>query len=154
MDATPAGHARRASSSSAPASSPGRGMLGAFALSFALAALALAGLAGGASASSFDASPLPGSSFTAADGDQTAGAYLDWQSYANSVTSQIDSPVPAPVGPDYYYKGQEDTPDTWTLDSTDGGIAPAKSNALAAFSVKDPLAGDQFLYFGFYRAST
>jgi uncharacterized repeat protein (TIGR01451 family) len=154
MDATPAGHARRASSSSAPASPPRRGLLGAFALLLALTALVLAALAGAASASSFDASPLPGSSFTAADGDQTAGVYLDWQSYANSVTSKIDSPVPAPTGPDYYYKGQEDTPDTWTLDSTDGGISPAKSNALSAFSLKDPLLGDQFLYFGFYRAST
>ncbi|MEO6712415.1 MAG: hypothetical protein ABIM89_03180, partial [Mycobacteriales bacterium] len=108
----------------------------------------------GAAASSFSASPLPGSTFTAADGDQdSSGSYTDWQSYANQVTSTIDSPVPASTGPDYFYAGREDSPDTWTLSSTDGGIAPAKSNALAAFSLKDPLLGDQFLYFAFQRES-
>jgi len=107
-----------------------------------------------ASASSLDASPLPGSAFTAADGDQeAAGGLTDWQTYANEVTSKIDAPVPEPTGPDYYYKGQEDSPDTWTLDSTDGGISPAKSNALAAFSLRDPLLGDQFFYFAFDRQS-
>ncbi len=139
MDATSAASARRA-----------------FSLALALFALVLATTAGAAyGASSFDASPLPGSNFTAADGDQTAaGVFLDWQSYADDVTSTIDSPVPALVGPDYFFKGQEDSPDTWVLDSVDGGISPPKSNALAAFSLKDPLLGDQFLYFGFYRAST
>ncbi|MDX6679200.1 MAG: hypothetical protein QOE31_3252, partial [Solirubrobacteraceae bacterium] len=140
MDATSAGSARTRR---------------AITLTLALFALLLTATADGAQASSYDPLPLPGSTFTAADGDQTAGgAFLDWQSYANVVTSTIDSPVPATTGPDYYYKGHEDSPDTWVLDSVDGGISPPKSNALAAFSLKDPLAGDQFLYFAFFRAST
>ncbi|CAN5277828.1 hypothetical protein BH20ACT16_BH20ACT16_03840 [soil metagenome] len=140
----------------APSASPSRRSLRTLVLACALAVVMLAlASAGRASAASFSASPLPGSNFTAADGVQTAsGSNTDWQSYANQVTSTIDSPVPGTTGPDYFYAGKEDTPDSWTLSSTNGGISPAKSNALAAFSLKDPLIGDQFLYFAFLRESS
>ena len=138
----------------AQATSPSRRrpLLGALALSVVL--MAFTGATAAPAGAAFSATPLPGSNFTAADGDQVAsGGYTDWQSYANQVTTKIDSPVPALTGPDYFYAGHEDAPDTWTLSSTNGGISPAKSNALAAFSLKDPLTSDQFFYFGFQRES-
>jgi hypothetical protein len=98
--------------------------------------------------------PLPGSTFQGGDGDQVHSAgTTDWQDYA-SLTGTFDGPYPATTGPDTFYAGHEDTPDTWTVASVNGGITPPKSNALAVWSVKDASASSLFFYFSFLRAST
>ncbi|MFL5894756.1 MAG: hypothetical protein ACJ76Z_06530, partial [Thermoleophilaceae bacterium] len=123
-------------------------------------ALVLAFGATSASASSFSTSPLVGSTFHAADGDQDATSpETDWQTYQNDITatsgSKIDSPYPATTGPDYFYQGHENKPAEWIQVPVDGGITPPKSNALAAMGIKDPgVTSKIFFYFSFIRKST
>jgi uncharacterized repeat protein (TIGR01451 family) len=100
--------------------------------------------------------PLTGSTFQGGDGDQVhSSGTTDWQDYS-SLNGTFDSPYPATTGPDSFYAGHEDTPDTWTLSSVDGGVSPSKSNALAVWSTRDANASlsDLFFYFSFLRQST
>jgi uncharacterized repeat protein (TIGR01451 family) len=126
-------------------------------------ALALAAGTAFAAGSSYDANPLPGSTFQGADGNQDAtpdaggSGSTDWQSYAaNSgvLHERLDQPVDGTGTLDYFYKGHESTPTDWVKDSVSGAITPAKSNALAQWSITDPLTSDVFFYFSFLREST
>ena len=116
-----------------------------------------------AAGSSYDPNPLAGSSFQGADGNQDAApdaggsGTTDWQSYAANpdvLHERIDQPVDGTGTLDYFYKGHESTPTDWIKDSVSGGITPDKSNALAQWSITDPLTSDVFFYFSFLRAST
>jgi uncharacterized repeat protein (TIGR01451 family) len=102
--------------------------------------------------------PLAGSTFEGGDGNQissdgTGDGTTDWETYA-ATSGTFDSPFPDPTGQDTFFAGHEDTPDTWTIGSVSGGVTPAKSNALAVWSVKDPSASSLFFYFSFLREST
>jgi len=103
-----------------------------------------------------DPNPLAGSNFQAADGDQDAeSGYDDWQTYASQVNTsgtKLDAPVPG-AGNDHFYAGHENRPDEWVDSFVDGGITPAKSNALSAYGLRDPLTTNTFFYFAFIRES-
>jgi hypothetical protein len=95
--------------------------------------------------------PLPGSSFQGADGDQDDQApYVDWQGL--QATGRVThSPDPNAADSAFVGGSQEDEPGEWDLTTEPGGVSPAKSNILDAWSVVDQPAADTFLYLGFTR---
>ena len=96
-------------------------------------------------------SPLPGSSFQGADGNQDdALPAIDWQ--ALQAAERVHH-SPDPNGQDSAFTGgtEEDKPGLWDLTTEAGGVNPAKSNIFDAWSAFDPQAGNAFLYLGFAR---
>ncbi len=96
-------------------------------------------------------SPLPGSSFQGADGNQDdALPAIDWQ--ALQAAERVHH-SPDPNGQDSAFTGgtEEDKPGLWDLTTEAGGVNPAKSNIFDAWSAFDPQGGNAFLYLGFSR---
>jgi hypothetical protein len=92
--------------------------------------------------------PLPGSSFQGADGDQDdSGALFDWQGLLGSdrVRHNPDE------GTAFAGGSKETEPGEWELESEGGGVDPAKSNILDAYSAVDQPAAATFLYLAFTR---
>ena len=96
-------------------------------------------------------SPLPGSSFQGADGNQDdALPAIDWQ--AMQAAERVHH-SPDPNAQDTAFTGgtEEDKPGLWDLTTEAGGVNPAKANILDAWSSFDPQGGNAFLYLGFAR---
>jgi len=121
-----------------------------------VAMFAVLGVWSGRADAALSTSPLPGSSFQAADGNQDdpdgGGSLTDWQNYAGSAVTVLDAPLPG-VGNDTFYSGKINEPDTWALETIAGGVTPGKANALASSVLLDPLTQDTFFYFSFIRES-
>jgi hypothetical protein len=116
---------------------------------FALAALG----AGAAQAAPVPGSstPLPGSSFQGGDGDQDDQApYMDWQGYQAGGRVR-HSPDPNAADSAFVSGTEEDEPGEWDLTTESGGVSPAKSNILDAWSAVDQPGADTFLYLAFTR---
>jgi len=95
--------------------------------------------------------PLPGSTFQGADGDQDdTAALIDWQ--ALEAADRVRH-SPDPNADDSAFAGgsKETQPGGWDLDTEDGGVTPAKSNILDAWSAVDQPGADTFLYLAFTR---
>jgi hypothetical protein len=96
-------------------------------------------------------SPLPGSSFQGADGNQDdALPAIDWQ--ALQAAERVHH-SPDPNAPDTAFTGgsEEDEPGQWDFTTEAGGVRPAKANILDAWASFDPQGGNAFLYLGFAR---
>ena len=96
-------------------------------------------------------SPLPGSSFQGADGNQDdALPAIDWQ--AMQAAERVHH-SPDPNAQDSAFTGgsKEDEPGLWDLTTEPGGVNPGKANILDAWSSFDPQGGNAFLYLGFAR---
>lgn len=95
--------------------------------------------------------PLPGSTFQAADGDQTPAPPLtDWE------TRQAAGEVvhaPDPNDADSAFKGgsKEDKPGDWDLTTEKGGVNPAKDNIRDAWASVDQPGGRTFAYLAYAR---
>jgi hypothetical protein len=99
-------------------------------------------------------SSLPGSSFQGADGDQDDSAPLvDWQG-SRAAGAVRHSPDPNDHDSAFTGGSEEDRPGEWDLTSEAGGVTPAKSNILDAWSVVDQPGSATFVYLGFTREST
>lgn len=95
--------------------------------------------------------PLPGSSFQGADGNQDdEGGFVDWQALeaAGSVHHNPDA-----NDSDTSFTGgsAETEPGLWDLTTAAGGVTPNKDNIRDAWSAVDQPAADTFLYLGFTR---
>ena len=95
--------------------------------------------------------PLPGSSFQGADGNQDdASPLIDWQGLtaAGRVTHNPDE-----NDQDTAFTGgsKEDEPGAWDFTVEPGGVDPAKANILDAWSAVDQGGADAFVYLGFAR---
>ena len=113
--------------------------------------VALAGGAAQAAPLPTGTAPLAGSSFQGGDGDQDDQApYVDWQGLQ---ASGRVAPNPDPNEADSAFVGgsKEDAPGDWGLTTESGGVDPAKSNILDAWSAVDQPLADTFLYLGFTR---
>jgi hypothetical protein len=120
-------------------------VIGAFALAASGAGVALAAPVPGSSA------PLPGSSFQGGDGDQDDQVpYIDWQGYQPAGRVR-HSPDPNAADSAFVSGTKEDEPAEWNLTTESGGVSPAKSNILDAWSAVDQPAADTFLYLAFTR---
>jgi len=88
--------------------------------------------------------PLPGSSFEGGDGNQDDQApYVDWQGF-QAAGRVAHSPDPNAADSAFVGGSKEDEPGEWDLTTEAGGVSPAKSNILDAWSAVDqPAAGDQ-----------
>ena len=96
-------------------------------------------------------SPLPGSSFQGADGNQgDAQPALDWQAF-QAAGRVHHSPDPSAQDSAFTAGSKEDEPGLWDLTTEPGGVNPAKANILDAWSSFDPQGGEAFLYLGFAR---
>ncbi len=96
-------------------------------------------------------SPLPGSSFQGADGNQDdALPAIDWQAMQGAGRVHHS---PDPNAQDTAFTGgtEEDKPGLWDLTTEAGGVNPGKANILDAWSSFDPQGGNAFLYLGFAR---
>jgi uncharacterized repeat protein (TIGR01451 family) len=97
--------------------------------------------------------PLLGSSFQGGDGDQDdQGRYVDWQGY-QAAGRVGHSPDPNAADSAFVSGTEEDEPGEWDLTTESGGVSPAKSNILDAWSAVDQPAADTFLYLAFTRES-
>ena len=95
--------------------------------------------------------PLPGSTFQGADGDQLeGGGFVDWEGLetAGGVVHNED-----PNAQDSTFAGgtKEGAPFEWTFENTPGGVTPGKSNIRDAWSAVDQTSGRTFLYLAFAR---
>jgi uncharacterized repeat protein (TIGR01451 family) len=122
-------------------------VIGAFALGASGAGAAQAAPVPGSS------TPLSGSSFQGGDGDQDdQGAYIDWQGY--QAAGQVrHSPDPNAADSAFVSGTKEEEPGEWDLTTELGGVTPAKSNILDAWSAVDQPGADTFLYMAFTRES-
>ena len=98
-------------------------------------------------------SPLPGSSFQGADGNQDDAAPLvDWQGLRASGrvrhTEDANDEDTAFVG-----GSKEDEPGDWDFTVEPGGVNPGKANILDAWSALDQDGADTFVFLGFARSS-
>jgi hypothetical protein len=98
-------------------------------------------------------SPLPGSTFQGADGNQDdAAPRIDWQGLraAGRVHHTLD-----PNENDTAFESgtKESQPGSWAfrVGGEDGGVDPAKANILDAWSAVDQNGADTFVYLGFSR---
>jgi uncharacterized repeat protein (TIGR01451 family) len=92
--------------------------------------------------------PLPGSTFQGADGNQEdAPPYTDWQGLqqAGRVVHNPDSGLQFGPG------SKEDNPGGWSLVGEGTGVNPPKDNIYDAWSAIDQTQTDTFLYLGFTR---
>jgi hypothetical protein len=97
-------------------------------------------------------SPLPGSSFQGADGNQADSApSIDWQGLeaAGRVQHNAD-----PNAQDSAFTGgsKENDPGDWDFTTVAGGVTPGKANILDAWAAVDQPASDTFLDLAFTRA--
>ena len=96
-------------------------------------------------------SPLPGSSFQGADGNQgDAQPALDWQAF-QAAGRVHHSPDPSAQDTAFTGGSKEDQPGQWGLTTEAGGVNPGKANILDAWSSFDPQGANAFLYLGFAR---
>jgi hypothetical protein len=121
-----------------------------------IGAFALAALDAGAAPAApvpRSSTPLPGSSFQGGDGDQDDHAsYVDWQGY--QVAGRVaHSPDPNAQDSAFASGAKEDKPGQWGLTTESGGVSPAKSNILDAWSAVDQPGADTFLYLAVTRES-
>ena len=96
-------------------------------------------------------SPLPGSSFQGADGNQDdALPAIDWQAMQGAGRVHHS---PDPNAQDTAFTGgsKEDEPGLWDFTIETGGVSPGKANIFDAWSSFDPQGGNAFLYLGFTR---
>jgi hypothetical protein len=122
-------------------------VIGACALAASGSGVALAAPVPGSS------TPLPGSSFQGADGNQDDQApYVDWQGY-QAGGRVAHSPDPNAADSAFVSGTKEDEPGEWDLTTEPGGVDPAKSNILDAWSAVDQPGADTFLYLAFARES-
>ena len=117
-------------------------------------ALLLAFGASSASATHGVSTPLPGTTFQGADGDQLAQPPLtDWESLAaaGKVSTAVD-----PNDLDSIFAGgnKELDPGQWGFETAAGGATPGKDNILTSWYATELLPTGAHLYFGFNRAST
>lgn len=97
--------------------------------------------------------PIPGSSFQGGDGDHDDQApYVDWQGYEAS-GRVAHNPDPNAADSAFVGGSEEDEPGEWDLTTEAGGVSPAKSNILDAWSAVDQPGADTFLYLAFTRES-
>ena len=95
--------------------------------------------------------PLAGSSFQGADGNQDdAPPLTDWAG-VNAAGRVVHSPDPSAADSAFAGGSKEDEPGEWDLTTEPGGVSPAKSNVLDAWSSLDQPGRDTFLYLGFTR---
>jgi hypothetical protein len=95
--------------------------------------------------------PLPGSDFQGADGDQDDELPLvDWDALEaeGRVAHNEDSDTSDTT---FAAGSKEGEPAHWSLDTTPGGVTPGKANILDAWSAVDQLPGRTFLYLSFAR---
>jgi hypothetical protein len=99
-------------------------------------------------------SPLPGSNFQGADGNQdnATARLIDWQAL------QAEGRVthnPDPNAEDTAFTGgsKEDEPGLWDLTTEAGGVNPDKANIRDVWSAVDSGGAQVFLYLGFTRQS-
>jgi hypothetical protein len=108
-------------------------------------------------------SPLPGSSFQGADGNQDdASPLVDWQALQaagrvrhSADPNDQDSAFKGGSKEDSAFKGgsKEDEPGDWDLTTEGGGVDPGKANIRDAWSAVDQPGSDTFVYLGFTRQS-
>ena len=95
--------------------------------------------------------PLPGSTFQGADGDQLRGAASStgkgWRPRAAWCTTRTRTPRTrrSPAA------RRRALPFEWTFEDTPGGVTPGKSNIRDAWSAVDQTSGRTFLYLAFAR---
>jgi hypothetical protein len=99
-------------------------------------------------------SPLPGSTFQGADGNQDDAAPLvDWQSLEAAGRVQHNPDANA-VDTEFAGGSELLRPETWGLTFHANGVAPATDNIRDAWSAVDQPGADTFLYLGFTRQAT
>jgi hypothetical protein len=97
-------------------------------------------------------SPLPGSSFQGADGNQSdSSALLDWQGL-HAAGRVHHNPDPDAHDSAFVGGSKENDPGNWDFETVAGGVSPGKSNILDAWAGVDQPASDTFLYLAFRRA--
>jgi hypothetical protein len=98
-------------------------------------------------------SPLPGSSFQGADGNQNdALPAIDWR--ALQAAGRVrHSPDPNDQDTAFTGGSKEDKPGQWDFAVEAGGVNPGKANILDAWSTYDPQGAEPFLYLAFTRES-
>ena len=99
--------------------------------------------------------PLPGSSFQGADGNQADAApprLVDWQAM-QAAEGVVHNPDPNAQDSEFVQGSKENKPDEWSIGSKVGGVTPEKANIRDAWSVADPVGGNAFVYLGFARES-
>jgi hypothetical protein len=97
--------------------------------------------------------PLPGSNFQGADGNQdNAAPNIDWQAL-QSARRVIHNPDPNAEDSAFTGGSKEDEPGQWDFTTEAGGVNPGKANILDAWSAIDPGGPQAFLYLGFTRQS-
>jgi hypothetical protein len=95
--------------------------------------------------------PLPGSSFQGADGNQNdAAPRIDWQGL--EVAGRVYHNPDPNARDSAFESSKENEPGEWELGVEEGGVTPAKSNILDAWSAVDQAGGEVFLYLAFTRA--
>jgi hypothetical protein len=95
-------------------------------------------------------SPLPGSSFQGADGNQVdSDPFIDWQELV-STGRYRHSPDPNEADT-LFTSSKENEPGNWDLTTAAGGVTPGKSNILDAWSATDVPGTEAFLYLAFTR---
>jgi uncharacterized repeat protein (TIGR01451 family) len=118
-------------------------MIGALAVSVVSAGQAAAALPAGPT-------PLAGSSFQGADGNQDdASPYVDWQGF-QAAGRVVHSPDPNDADSAFAGGTKEDEPGAWHFTTESGGVNPGKANILDAWSAVDQ-PRSVFLYLGFTR---
>jgi hypothetical protein len=99
-------------------------------------------------------SPLQGSTFQGADGNQENDSPLiDWQRLQADGRVR-HSPDPNPDDTAFNGGSEETEPKDWGLTTETGGVRPDKSNIRDAWSAVDQPDGNTFLYLGFTREGT
>ena len=97
--------------------------------------------------------PLPGSTFQGADGDQADSApWIDWTTLQG--TGRVQH-APDPNAQDSAFKDgtKEDVPGEWDFANEAGGVKPSQENILDAWASVEETGADTFLSLGFARAA-
>jgi archaellum component FlaG (FlaF/FlaG flagellin family) len=119
-------------------------------LASALLALLTAAPAGAVTLPPSD-SPLPGSGFQGADGNQDdAAPYIDWAG-TEDAGRVAHSPDPNAQDSAFHGGSKEDEPENWDLVTHEGGVTPGKDNIRDAWSSVDQAGPNTFLYMAFAR---
>ena len=114
-------------------------------------AVVLASAAPARAALTPSSTPLPGSSFQGADGNQASeGGFSDWD-VPETTGPVVHSDDPNELDTTFAGGTKEGDPAHWTFERTEGGVTPGKANILDAWSAVDQPAGTTFLYLAFAR---
>jgi Prealbumin-like fold domain len=96
-------------------------------------------------------SPLAGSGFQGADGDQDdTASYIDWAG-TEAAGRVAHSPDPNAQDSAFHGGSKEDEPGEWDLVTQQGGVTPGKDNIRDAWSSVDQAGPNTFLYMAFAR---